>query len=145
MTMGLFSAVKEQSDLHKCLTSQADVGNYKWFEEYTYSEITGAHFYQKELKALAKKYKSTAAPIEMVREFDNKADPRAIAYYCNGVKIGHVPTANLDWWHRLFEYAGDAKVRLVGTATFSLWEAENEILAKPKMQVLRKIPKPPTP
>ncbi len=129
------------NDLEKCLKIEADVGDYKWLPEYTWAEIVGETFYQKELINLFKKYKRNYAPCEVVREPDNKMDSRAIAFFCDGKKFGHIPTGELDWWHRLFNQVGGEKTRLVGTVSFHPFEEKNLVMAKPKIQVIRKLAK----
>ena len=139
--MKLFGSVK--NELQQCLQLQQDVGNYKWLPEYTYADITGASYYQPALTKFAKKYGTRSANVEMVRQPENKVDQKAIAYFCDGVEIGHVPTQALDCWHKLFNFVGDENTRLVGVVTFPFWDKEKIYLAKPKIQVLRKLPKPP--
>ena len=134
----MFGSTKRASKLEQCLKGQTDVPPYKWFPEVTYSEVTGAHFYQRELSALAKKYQSTPAMIEMAREPNNQHDPKAIAYYCEGKIVGHVPSDALDWWHNLFSFIEDENARLVGVATFQLWKTTNEFLLKPQIRVPKK-------
>jgi len=135
--MGRFGSLEKESQIEQCLRTQADVGVYKWFKATEYSDITGAKFYQTELNKLARQYGSSPAPIEIVRETWRTDYPRAIAYVCNGLKIGHIPTDIVEAWHKTFELTNDLNARLVGRATFSLWKTENIILAKPVIQVPR--------
>ena len=131
----------KMNDIEKCLKQEADVGVYKWLPEYTWAEIVGESFYQKELQSLFKKYKRSFAPCEVIREPNNPIDSRAIGFYCDGKKIGSIPKEALDWWHQLFEQVGDGKTRLVGSVSFHPWEEKNWVMAKPKIQVIRKIQK----
>lgn len=143
--MGLFGSgnkrVNTNDELQECISTQQDVGVYKWLPEYTWASITGASHYQPALKSLLKKYGTRAANVCLAREPENKFDSKAIAFYCDGQVIGHMEKMELDWWHKLFNFVGDENTKLVGMTTFTFWDNGGLVLAKPKIQVIRDIRK----
>ena len=76
--MGLFGSgnkrVNTNDELQECISTQQDVGVYKWLPEYTWASITGASHYQPALKSLLKKYGTRAANVCLAREPENKFD-----------------------------------------------------------------------
>lgn len=138
--MGIFSKAKGLIDLDTAIRESKSVGDYKWFDDFSWIDVAGSTHHQDTLKPLLGTYEGLKfLNCEVVREPSNKFNPGAISIRVQGRLAEYIPDAELDSWHQLFDFIDEPDARLVGALNVHDWEGK--AMTKAKIQVDRELMK----